>query len=234
MASAGHAGAGRAGRRVSHRRRRQSRPAQGAGTGAGGDRPPRRIRAVAAVQARLHQHHAGELVRDRGRGCPVGVTGVPGSAGARAGGSPVGRRLPGVPRGSAGPAGSVAASHRCAGGAARAPERAGLHRAPLRRARHRAHRRPARRPRLEGRCRPERAGYALRAQHPDRGGVHDAAQPARGRNGIRDQATELRRPADRELQPDLRAGQGGRRPGGIGSRGAGEADRDRRRRRPPG
>ena len=49
-----------------------------------------------------------------------------------------------------------------------------------------------------------------------------------------DQAAELRRPADRELQPDLRAGQGRRRPGGVGSRGPGEADRDRRGRRPTG
>ena len=41
-------------------------------------------------------------------------------------------------------------------------------------------------------------------------------------------------PVDRGFEPDVRAGEGGQRPGGVGSRGAEEADRDRRRGRPPG
>ena len=198
LAGQGHDRARRAGRGVSHRRRRQPRPAQGSGPRARGNHHAGGLRAVETVQPQVHHHHAGELVRDRGRGCAVGGAGVSRSAGARTGGQAVGRDLPCLSRGSAGPAGSVAAPHRRPGGATRVPERARLHGATLHRSRHRPHRGASGRARLEGRHRPQRVGHAIRAQRPHRRGVHDAAQPAGRRHGGHHQAAELRRPADRE------------------------------------
>ena len=66
---------------------------------AGGDYHARCLRAVEAVQPRVHHHHAGKLVRDRGRGGALGGAGVSRSAGSRAGGATVGCDLPGLPRG---------------------------------------------------------------------------------------------------------------------------------------
>ena len=88
--------------------------------------------------------------------------------------------------------------------APRLSERQALHRAAVPRSRHRSDDRACRRATVGERPLDEPAGHPVRAEPADRGSVHDAAQGSRRRHRALDQAAQLRRHADRGLQPDVR------------------------------
>ena len=142
-----------------------------------------------------------ELGGRRRRGGGVGRARLSGSAAGGTGDRAVERDRAVVPARPTGSDRGLGDAPRRARRAHRSPERQAIHRAALHGAGHRADHRTAAGPRLGRRTIGQRGGHPLRAEPADRGSVHDAAQGSRRRHRALHQAAQLRRDADRRLQP---------------------------------
>ena len=121
---------------------------------------------------------------------------------------------------------------RAARGAREVPERAPVFRIEIFRTRHRSHAGTARRPHLGERPHGQPRGHPVHGQPAHRRSVQHRAQGSRRRLGALVQAAELRRHADRRLQPALRRRAGGGDEGRTRRGRAAAAARHRRRRAP--